>query len=295
MGARDELTELLARSCRHDGFNDTPVPGVDAIRYSQTDGLANRRWRASVCLVTQGGKELRLGNQVYRNDHDAHTITTPIELPVTSRIFSATGARPFLCLRVAFDPAALAEVAGAFGAAEPEDEGPIRAVFVQKTSDALLDAGVRLARLFSVPDDARVLGPLVVKEIFYHLLKGPDGPAIRQFVRSGSKRHRMAEALHRLRSGYQDNVDIDALARAVNMSRSAFFRDFKEVTALSPLQYQKRLRLLEARRLMTEAGETAEGSAYRVGYRSSSQFSREYSRMFGSPPRRDAVGGRGDE
>ena len=134
-----------------------------------------------------------------------------------------------------------------------------------------------------------VLGPLVIREILYHLLKGPDGPAIRQFVSSGRKMHRMTQVIYGLNSRFQNDVDVEALAKAANMSRSAFFKDFKEVTSMSPIQYQKRLRLLEARRLMTEEEETAEGAAFKVGYRSPSQFSREYSRMFGNPPVRDSA------
>src|SRR6266478_3721091 len=146
---------------------------------------------------------------------------------------------------------------------------------------------LRLGRLFQVPEDAAVLGSLVIKEILYHLLKGADGPAIRQFVRSGSNMHKISQAIYSLRSELDDDVDVAALAKAANMSRSAFFKHFKEVTAMSPIQYQKRLRLLEARRLMVDEDETAERSSFRVGYRSASQFSREYARMFGVSPRRD--------
>lgn len=129
----------------------------------------------------------------------------------------------------------------------------------------------------------------MIKEMFYHLLKGPDGPAIRQYVRSGSTMHKISQAIYSLQSELHDDVDVAALAKAANMCRSAFFKHFKEATAMSPIQYQKRLRLLEARRLMIDEGETAEGSAFRVGYNSASQFSREYSRMFGNAPLRDAM------
>jgi transcriptional regulator GlxA family with amidase domain len=134
-----------------------------------------------------------------------------------------------------------------------------------------------------------VLGPLVIKEILYHLLKGADGLAIRQFVRSGSNMHKISQAIYSLRAELNADVDVAALAKAANMSRSAFFKHFKEVTSMSPIQYQKRLRLLEARRLMIDVDETAQGSAFKVGYNSVSQFSREYSRMFGSSPLRDAM------
>ena len=286
--SRMELIQRIERLSPREGFNETPLAGVHCIRYSRTDDLANRRWRASLCLVVQGSKELVLGRKVYRDDQ-AHTIVTPVELPVTSRVFSATPGRPFLCLRIEFDPLAVGEVGAQIDQGRPLDRGePQRAIFVRPAEDALLGASVRLVRLLDTPDDAAVLGPLVVREIFYHLLKGADGLGIRQFVRSGSKLHRLSQVIYGLRSNFQDDVDVEALARAANRSRSAFFKDFKAVTSLSPIQYQKRLRLLEARRLMVEERETAEGSAYRVGYRSPSQFSREYSRMFGLSPLRDA-------
>ena len=121
------------------------------------------------------------------------------------------------------------------------------------------------------------------------LLKGTDGAAIRQFVRAGSKMHKISQAIYKVRSELSEEVDVAALANEANMSRSAFFKHFNEMTAMSPIQYQKRLRLLEARRLMIDEGETAESSAFRVGYKSSSQFSREYSSMFGNAPLRDKM------
>ncbi len=202
---------------------------------------------------------------------------------------SATPEQPFLCLKIDFDAQTLGEVAAQLEKGFPQEvENPLQAVFIGRASDPMLEAAVRLGHLFQNPEDAPVLGALVVKEILYHLLKGPHGPAIRQFVRSGSRMHRISQAIYSLKSELAQEMDVAALA-AANMSRSAFFKHFKEVTAVSPIQYQKRLRLLEARRLMTEEGETAESAAFRVGYNSASQFSREYSRMFGDPPLRDAT------
>jgi transcriptional regulator GlxA family with amidase domain len=189
-----------------------------------------------------------------------------------------------------FDPLTSSEVAAQIEKEFPKEmETSPRAMFIGKASDQMLEAALRLGRLFQVPEDASVLGSLVIKEILYHLLKGADGPAIRQFVRSGSNMHKISQAIYCLKSELDDDVDVAALAKAANMSRSAFFKHFKEVTSMSPIQYQKRLRLLEARRLMIDEDETAEGSAFKVGYKSASQFSREYSRMFGSSPFRDAM------
>jgi AraC-like DNA-binding protein len=208
---------------------------------------------------------------------------------VSGRILAATPERPFLCLKIDFDPLLLNEIAASLGKTPSKETEPHqRALFIGKAGDPMLAAAIRLVKLFEVPEDAAVLAPLVIKEIFYYLLKGADGPPLLHFLRSGSIMCKISKAIYSLIAGLEEDADVTALARAANMSRSAFFRHFKEATAMSPIQYQKRLRLLEARRLMTE-GETAESSAFKVGYNSASQFSREYSRMFGSPPFRDAI------
>lgn len=270
-------------------MHESPVPGTRCIKFSHTDRRTKRHWCASLSIVAQGCKEIILGSEVYRCE-GAHYIATPIDLPVTSRLFAATPEQPFLCLKIDFDSLTLSEVAAQLEKGFPREiENPLQAVFIGKASEAMLEAAIRLGHLFQNREDAPVLGALAVKEILYHLLKGAHGPAIQQFVRSGSRMHKISQAIYSLKSELAQEVDVAALAAAANMSRSAFFKHFKEVTAVSPIQYQKRLRLLEARRLMTEEGETAEGAAFRVGYNSASQFSREYSRMFGDPPLRDAA------
>ena len=284
---RTDLTDVITRFSPKDGFHDLPVPGTHCIKVSQPSRPAKQRWPASLSIVVQGSKEIHLGSEVYRYG-EAHYVATPIDLPVTSQIVSAAPETPFLCLNVDLDPLTLSEVAAHLEWPFKERE-PVRAVFIGKASDSLLDAAVRLGKLCLTPEDAPALGPLVVKELLYHLLKGPDGPAIRQFVRAGNNTHKISQAIYSLRAELDQEIDVGALATAAAMSRSAFFKHFKEVTALSPIQYQKRLRLLEARRLMIETGETAEGAAFKVGYSSASQFSREYSRMFGNAPLRDAV------
>ncbi len=286
---RLELARIIDLFSLRDGVQESPLPGIRCIRFSRPGRRAKNHWSASLCIVAQGGKEIVLGGEVYRCE-GAQYIAAPIDLPVTSRIFAATPELPFLCLKIDFDSLALSEVAAQLDNGFPKKaENPLRAMFIGKASDPMLEAALRLGKLLEAPEDAAALGPLVIKEILYHLLKGADGPAIRQFVRSGSQMHKISQAIYSLRAGLSEEVDVNSLAKSANMSRSAFFKHFKEATAVSPIQYLKRLRLLEARRLMVEEGETAEGSAFRVGYKSASQFSREYSRMFGKPPLRDAV------
>ncbi|KYF75879.1 AraC family transcriptional regulator [Sorangium cellulosum] len=288
ISGRDQLKDLIARWCPGDGVHASPVPGISCIKVSRPQPRAKRHWRASFCIAVQGTKEILLEGQVYR-EREPHYIVSPIDLPVTSRVVGVSPAQPLLSLKMDFDAVALRDVAAQLDRTRPDDlEHEGRAIFIGKASDRMLDAAIRLGALFEAPDDATVLAPLVTKELIFHLLKGPDGPAIRQLVRAGSQAHRIAAAVHHLQAALDADVDIAALARTAGMSRAAFFKRFKEATAMSPLQYQKRLRLLEARRLMVEEGVGAEASAFRVGYTSASQFSREYSRMFGNPPRRDA-------
>ncbi len=285
----NELANIITQFSPGDGLHELPVAGTHCIKISQPSRPTKQHWRASISIIAQGSKEITLGRETYQYNR-AHYVATPIDLPVISRVCSATPERPFLCLKIVFDPLTLSEVAAQMGKSSPQEtEDSGRAVFLGRASDPMLDAALRLGELCRALEDAPVLGPLVIKELMYHLLKGPDGPAIRQFVRSGSNRHKISQAIYSLRAELEEEIDVGALAKAAAMSRSAFFKHFKEVTALSPIQYQKRLRLLEARRLMTDEGETAEGSAFKVGYKSASQFSREYSRMFGNSPLRDAL------
>ena len=286
---RSDLAKIVASFSPGDGLHASPVGGVHCIKFSQPDSPTKRHWRASLGIVVQGCKEIALGDEIYRFD-DAHYIAVPIDLPVTSRIFSASREKPFLSLLIDFDAVSLSEVAARLETDFPEEiDNPLRAVFIGRASEKMLAAAIRLGKLFQTPEDAPVLAPLVVKEILYYLLKGTDGAAIRQFVRGGSKMHKISQAIYKVRAELSGEVDVAALAKDANMSRSAFFKHFNEMTAMSPIQYQKRLRLLEARRLMIDEGETAESSAFRVGYRSASQFSREYSSMFGNAPLRDTM------
>jgi AraC-like DNA-binding protein len=287
---RADLAATIAQFASTDGFHASPVAGVRCVRYSHPDRRAKRQWRACLAIAAQGCKEVVLGRDVYRCAEGRYT-ATPIPLPVVSRIAIAAPDRPFLGILIDLDPLTVSEVAAQIGSPIDKEREPrhtLRALFSGAADEDMLEAAARLARVFRAPDRARVLGPLIIRELFYYLLRGPEGDAIRQFVRAGSAMHRIANTVFTIRTNLHKAVDAGTLANAAGMSRSAFFQHFRDVTAMSPLQYQKRLRLLEARRLMIDEDETAERSSFRVGYRSASQFSREYARMFGVSPRRDA-------
>jgi AraC-like DNA-binding protein len=288
-GSLKELGRLLHSVSPTDGLHQTPIPGVHCIKVSSPARRSRDRWRASLSIVAQGSKEIVLGRTTYRVSEGQY-VATPIQLPVISRVAVAQSVRPFLCLLIDMDPLTISEVSSRL-THESTQTGPdvVRAMFSGEATDRMQDAALRLVRLLRTPEDAPVLGALIVKELLYHLMQGPNGAAIRQFVHAGSKTHKVSQAIHVLKSELDREMDVPALAKLANMSRSAFFKHFKEVTAMSPIQYQKRLRLHEARRLMIEHGDSAESSSFKVGYKSASQFSREYSRMFGAPPARDVT------
>jgi len=285
-----DLAATLGRFFGKEGVHPSPVAGVHGVRFSKTDRRTKRQWRACLAIAAQGCKEVLLGRDITRCTEGSYT-ATPIPLPVISRIAVASPDQPFLALLIDWDPLVVREVAAQIGSPSDEETGRTgsasRALFSGAPDEDMLEAAVRLGRVLETPERARVLGPLIVRELFYYLLRGPEGAAIRQFVRAGSATHRIANAVFTIRTNLHNPVDVGALAKASGMSRSAFFQHFRDVTAMSPIQYQKRFRLLEARRLMVDTDETAEGSSSRVGYRSASQFSREYVRMFGVSPRRD--------
>jgi len=279
---------LIGRWCPSDGVHRAPVEGLSCIRISHPYPWQKRRWEACFCVVVQGTKEFMLEGKVYR-ERGAHYLVSPLDLPLTNRVTGVTPARPLLSLKLDFESPAVREVAVQLERVRPaEPEPAARAIYMRPASDSMLEATRRLVELFARPADAVVLAPLAIRELVFHLLTGPDGAAIRHLVRAGSQSHRIAEVVMQLQASLDDELDIAVLAKRAGMSRATFFKRFKEATAMSPIQYQKRLRLLEARRLMVEEGEGAASSAQRVGYASASQFSREYARMFGNAPLRDA-------
>ncbi|MCA9657829.1 MAG: AraC family transcriptional regulator [Myxococcales bacterium] len=277
-----------------DGVFAGPLPGTLCLRRSAPSSLENRRWRASLALVASGVKELVLGGRTHALAPGDYTLT-PVTLPLTSRFASATRDEPFLALLVEIDPVALSGVVAELDSAKGAPAGPLRSVFAGRLTAPMLDAAARLMRSFASPEAARVLGPGCVRELMYRVLCGPNGPAIRRFVQADSAAYRVARAVYRIEASLADELNITALASEAGMSRTVFFEQFKRATALSPVQYQKRLRLIRAQRLMVDDGATAEGAAYEVGYRSASQFSREYARMFGEPPFANATRLRRDE
>ncbi len=237
-------------------------------------------------IVIQGRKELFVGDETYVSGPGQHLVIT-VDLPVAAYISDATPQKPHLGIKLALDRTLLCEL---LATADPTDApGSRRAIALSPGDPRLLDAARRLMQLLSTPRDIPVLAPLIVREIHYLLLTGDQAPVLRQIAAGDSAAQRIAEVIRRLRDDFIQPTSINDLARQAHMSPSAFHQHFKQVTSLSPLQYQKQLRLVEARRLMLSDGVKAERAAFAVGYESASQFSREYGRLFGAPPLSDVT------
>jgi AraC-like DNA-binding protein len=288
--ATDELATLAAavvRQAAADGAYETAVPALRLSRFSAPSDLVSLVYEPSLCVVAQGAKEVVLADEAYRLD-PAGSLLVSVDLPVAARVVEASPGRPYLAVRIGLDPAVVGELL-AQGTAAPPPGPPARAIAVTPAEPMLLDAVSRLVVLLDSPQDIGPLAPLVLREITYRVLTGPQGSRLCQSVSAGAPAQQIALAIRWLKDHFAEALRIESLARRVRMSPSAFHLHFKGVTALSPLQYQKRLRLQEARRLMLGEGLDAAEAAFRVGYESPSQFSREYRRTFGLPPRRDVA------
>lgn len=282
---RDELVERIARAIPHDGMIE-PVKGLFFHRASAPTELAHGVTASAFCVIAQGSKEILLGEHRYRYD-PAHYLLTTVELPVVSRIVQASRERPYLSLRLNHDPLLIGSVMAEAGHPSSKIHADVTAIDVSPLDGYLLDAVVRLVRLLDEPSEARFLAPLITREIIYRLLVGEQGDRLRHVAVLGGDTYRMAKAFERLRQDFDQPLKIETLARELGMSVSGFHHHFKAVTAMSPLQFQKQLRLQEARRLMLGEHLDAASAAYRVGYDDASHFNREYKRLFGLPPMRD--------
>ncbi len=282
---RDELVERIARAIPEDGRIE-PLPGLRLRRASSPTELGPGVSEPDFCVIAQGSKEILLGDSLYRYDPARYLIATTA-LPIASRISEASKGRPYLGLVLRLDPTLVGSVLVEAGYPTLRGNTDVRAIDVSPLDEGLLDAVVRLVRLLDSPREARFLAPLITREIVYRLLLGEQGARLRQIAALGGNTDRIAEAVERIRRDFDKPLRIDEMAQELGMSVSSFHHRFKVVTAMSPLQFQKQLRLQEARRLMLGEDVDAASAGYRVGYHDASQFNREYKRLFGEPPMRD--------
>ena len=282
---REELVERIERAVREDGTVQT-LQGLYLSRSSLPLKPLHSVLKPSVCVIAQGSKEVLLGDSRYRYD-PSHYLLATVELPRVSQVLEASKERPYLSLRLDLDPTLVSSVMVEAGHASSRDHADVRAIAVSPLDGNLLDAFVRLVRLLDAPAEARVLLPLITREIIYRLLMGEQGGRLRHLALQGGYTPYIASAVARLRQDFDQPLHVEGLARELGMSVSGFHHHFKAVTAMSPLQFQKRLRLQEARRLMLGEDLDAASAAYRVGYHDASHFNREYKSLFGVPPMRD--------
>jgi AraC-like DNA-binding protein len=291
----EQLNQLRAVAARHVAgpTTETPIPRVAISTGRQTTAPLPSLYNPMLCVVLQGAKEVMIGNRLLRYDTASYFIAS-VELPASGRVVQASFDQPYIAVRLSLDRESLAALLPEVPVqAEAQAEAQAAGFAVSPVTPQLLDPWLRLLRLLDTPRDIPVLAPLIEREILYRLLSGPQGGVLRQAVLTDSRLSQIRQAIGWIRTHYNQALRIEALAALAGMSPASFHRHFKSATAMSPLQYQKHLRLQQARRLLI-ASDDASSAAYAVGYESASQFSREYARLFGAPPARDALRLRSD-
>jgi AraC-like DNA-binding protein len=282
---REELVERMARAIPEDGSLE-PFPGFFLGRSSKPMESVHSLYQPAFCFVVQGGKRVLLGEEVFWYDPGHYLIFT-VDLPVVFQVEEASKERPYFGCRLNLDPSLVASIMMESGIEIKKGDASVKAINVSSVDADLLDAVVRLIRLLDTPDERKVLAPLIIREIVYRLLAGGQGARLSHLLAAGGDTHRISKAIGHLREHFDEQLKIENIARELGMSVSGFHHHFKSVTAMSPLQFQKQIRLQEARRLMLGEDLDAASAGFRVGYEDPSYFSREYKRLFGAPPQRD--------
>ncbi|MBL8549662.1 MAG: AraC family transcriptional regulator [Hyphomonadaceae bacterium] len=286
---QDDLARLRALAARHaDGLGrSTAIPGLSLNAATEPTTPQLGVLQPMVCLILQGAKQVRLGAHTLRYD-SANYLLAALEGPASGCIIEATPERPYLSLSIALDRDALAELAPDTQSPAALDDDDGAAFVVSPITPPLVSAAARLAGLIETPHDIPVLAPLFTRELYYRLMQGPRGNVLRQIARADSRLSQVRRAIAWIRDNFDQTIRVETLAELAGMSPASFHRHFKTATAMSPLAFQKSLRLQHARRLLASSQEVAR-VGYTVGYESASQFSREYARLFGMPPARDAL------
>ncbi|ROM76885.1 AraC family transcriptional regulator [Pseudomonas brassicacearum] len=283
---RAELAELMKRFAPQDGVYSTAIDTLNIVRCDQPTDALHVVHKPGLCVIVEGRKEVRLADERYVYD-PLNYLVVSVTLPLAGQVVEASPERPYLCVRLDIDPAQICRLiadASAIGVPPPKTG---RGLFLDRIDSPLLDAVLRLLRLLDSPDDIATLAPLAQQEIFYRLLRGTQGQRLQEIAIPDTQTHRISRAIEWLNTHYAEPLSIDSLAQMINLSPSALHHRFKAVTAMSPLQYQKQLRLQEARRLLLAENSDVSSIGYKMGYESPSQFSREYSRLFGASPSKD--------
>ena len=281
------LGKSIARCTEKGEQHTTAVPGLALYRRIEPTGpITGMMYEPSICLVAQGAKRVLLGDDTYVYDAH-HYLITSVHLPTIVQIITASPEKPYLGLRLKLDLREISQLMVDSNLPQPRAQQSGRGMATGEVTLPLLTAFQRLIDLLAEQQDIPILAPVIKREIIYRLLVGDQGERLRQIASAGSQSHQIARAIDWLKGNFTEPLSIDDLAAQASMSTSTFHHHFRSMTALSPLQFQKQLRLQEARRLMLAEHMDAATAAFQVGYESPSQFSREYNRQFGAPPLRD--------
>ncbi len=282
----NEIAELIDKFTAGNGVHPTAIAGLNCIKFNAINDNLPSVYCPSLCIIVQGKKRILLENEIFQYQPSEYLVAS-VDLPVVGQIFDATEEKPYLCLQLELDIHELTELAIQVNCAKDAAKSSYAGIFIGRVDDLLADSVLRLVRLLETQRDINVLAPIIKREIYYRLINGEYGAQITAMTHIGSNMQRISAALKILKTDFKNRINIEELATQVGMSISSFYTHFKSVTAMTPLQYQKRFRLLEARKIMITERQDAASTAYQVGYESPSQFSREYARMFGNPPKRD--------
>lgn len=284
---QSELAKLIERHTGTDGIHETEIPCLFLSRSSQPSSPIHGLHEPALCIIAQGRKQVLLAGNLFLYGPE-QCLVVSVDLPIVGQVIEATPEVPYLGLRLDLKPDQLGELMLEAGVKSSDGRrDPQTGLAVTPVGPQLLDAAVRLLRLLETPQDIPVLAPLVVREMLYRLLSGEQAASLRHIALSDHRQQSVNRAISWLKEHFAEPFRIETVARFANVSPSALHHNFKAVTSMSPLQYQKRLRLQEARRLMLGESLDAAMASHSVGYESPSQFSREYSRLFGAPPSRD--------
>jgi AraC-like DNA-binding protein len=283
----DDLKPHLDIALRHapTGLTVTPIPRLEISVGQATPGKAPCLYRSMICFILQGRKHVAINDDLLRYD-PAHYLISALDLPLIGQILDGDDGQPYVAVSLVLDPALLADVASTMPPVRDNDPQGI-GIAINPVTAPLRDTLLRLLSLLDTPDDIRVLAPMAERELLYRLLQGPQGRLLRQIAQPEGALGRIRRAVAWIRDHHDTQLRIEALCDASGMSRASLHRHFLAMTGLSPLQYQKQLRLQEARQLLLAGDRSASDVAFAVGYESASQFSREYLRQFGAPPARD--------
>jgi len=289
------LARLAAAYAPHDGSFEMRIPGLHVSRFSRINKDCVHALRLPcLSIIAQGAKRVIVGQETYEYD-SARMLVYSVALPVAAQVTQASASEPYLALRLDLDPLKIGELVLKVYPNGLPALRERRAVYLTPADSSVVNAAIRLMECLAQPRDVELLAPLVFDEILIRLLRSPIGVRVAQMGFAESSVHRLAKAISWLRANFSQPMRVEELAEIVNMSVSSFHQHFKSVTSMSPLHYQKVLRLQEARRLMLSAMMDASNAGRRVGYLSASQFSREYSRFYGSAPSKDIAKLRNDD